>query len=283
MKILLFGYHDAGYRALRALIARGHDVLVVTHPSPPEIPSVAALADALGLKWTTDGVESFLALATEFRPDIMFSVYYRRILSQDILDIPRLGSFNFHPSLLPKHRGCFSAPWAIIDGDRVTGVTCHRMTEKVDAGEIIDREDVTIAETETGLSLYDKLVNTTASLFVRVLDRAETGSLEGTPQEGEGSFHRREVPFDGLIDAQWPRARIDRFIRALYFPPYHPATVLVDGHRSTVRTIEQYDRLMRNAEVSGSPVPEIVAARNRAGTANHPTESVVETSHARRD
>ncbi len=283
MKILLFGYHDAGYHALRALIAGGHDVLVVTHPSPPEIPSVAALADALGLKWTTDGVESFLALATEFRPDIMFSVYYRRILSQDILDIPRLGSFNFHPSLLPKHRGCFSAPWAIIDGDRVTGVTCHRMTEKVDAGEIIDREDVTIAETETGLSLYDKLVNTTASLFVRVLDRAETGSLEGTPQEGEGSFHCREVPFDGMIDPQGPGARIDRFIRAIYFPPYHPATVIVDGRRSTVRTIEQYDGLMRNAEVSDSPVPEIVAAGNRAGTANHLTESVVETSHARRD
>ena len=283
MKVLLFAYHDAGYRALRALIAKGHEVLVVTHPSPPEFPSVAALADVLGLKWTMDGVESFLALASEFRPDIMFSVYYRHILSQDILDIPRRGSFNFHPSLLPKHRGCFSAPWAIIDGDRVTGVTCHRMTEKVDAGEIIDRQDVTIAETETGLSLYDKLVNTTASLFLRVLDRAETGALKGTPQEGEGSFHRREVPFGGLIDLQWPRARIDRFIRALYFPPYHPATILVDGHRSTVRTIEQYDRLMRNVEVSHSLVSGIAAAGNRAGAANHPTEPVVETSHARRD
>jgi len=283
MKILLFGYHDAGYRALRALVARGHDVLVVTHPSPPEIPSVAALADALGLKWTTEGVESFLAIATEFRPDITFSVYYRRILSQDILDIARMGSFNFHPSLLPKHRGCFSAPWAIIDGDRVTGVTCHRMIEKVDAGDIIDRENVTIAATETGLSLYDKLVDTTGALFARVVDRAETGSLVGTPQEGEGSFHRREVPFDGLIDPQWPRTRLDRFIRALYFPPYPPASILAGGRRSNVRTIEEYDRLMYTAEVPGSPLRGIASASNRAGVPNQPTESFVETSHARRD
>ena len=283
MKVLLFGYHDAGYRALRVLMAGGHDVLVVTHPSPPEIPSVAALADALGLQWTTNDVESLSAQATEFRPDITFSVYYRSILSQDVLEIPRLGSYNFHPSLLPKHRGCFSAPWAIIDGDDVTGVTCHRMTEKVDAGEIIDRKEIRIAKTDTGLSLYDKLVDARAALFARVLDRADKGPLDGKAQEGEGSFHRREVPFDGLIDPQWPHARVDRFIRALYFPPYDPATVLVDGRRSTVRTIEQYDRLMRSAEVSGSPVPGIAVAGDRGGVANHPTESVVETSHARGD
>ncbi len=283
MRVLLFAYHDAGYRALRTLIARGHDVLVVTHSSPPEIPSVGALADALGLKWTTNDVESLSAQATEFRPDIAFSVYYRRILSQDVLDIPRLGSYNFHPSLLPKHRGCFSAPWAIIDGDDVTGVTCHRMTEKVDAGEIIAREEIKIAETETGLSLYDKLVDTTASLFVRVLGRAETGSLHGTPQEGEGSIHRREVPFNGLIDPQWSRARIDRFIRGLWFPPYTPAFILVGGRRSNVRTIEEYDRLMRSAEVSGGAVPRIAAVCNSADAAKHSTDSVVETAHARRD
>jgi len=264
MRVLLFGYHDAGCRALRTLVAGHHDVLVVTHPTPPDVPSVGALADALELTGTTAGTETILGLATEFQPDIAFSVYYRHILSQDVLDVARLGSFNFHPSLLPKHRGCFSAPWAIIDGDRVTGVTCHRMTEKVDAGEVVDRETVTIAETETALSLYDRLVDTTGSLFARVLDRAETGSLDGTPQTGEGSFHRREIPFEGLIDPQWSRARIDRFIRALYFPPYPPASALIGERRVSVRTIEEYDHVMHVAEVP-----------------NNPTEYDAETCHAR--
>lgn len=243
MKVLLCCYHEAGYRALRTLIAAGHDVAVATHSSPPEVPSVVALAEAMGLAVTTGDTGEALALARRFRPDTTFSVYYRDVLPRAILDIAPLGSYNFHPSLLPKHRGCWSAPWAIIDGDRETGVTCHRMIERVDAGEVIDRILFSIDRNETGISLYYKLVDCAVALVGRVMERAERGPPGGKAQEGTGSYHPREVPFGGSIDPTWPRDRIERFIRAMYFPPYPPATVMVGGVQREIRTMAEFDSL----------------------------------------
>ena len=245
MKVLLCGYHEAGYRALRTLIARGHDVLVATHPTPDGIPSVAALGRWLGIPYVEGAPDAVLATAVRFAPDIIFSVYYRTILPVKVTDLAPLGAYNFHPSLLPRHAGCFSAVWTILEGDVRTGVTCHRMIERVDAGDVVDAISVAVDDTDTGMSLYYKLVDATLVLFDRVLKRAEKERLPGKPQTGKRSHHRREVPHGGMIDPGWPRRRIERFIRALDFPPFPPACVEIQGARCPVRSLEQYDRVMR--------------------------------------
>ncbi len=244
MRVLLCAYHEAGYRALRTAVARGHEVAVATHASPPEVPSVTALASNLGLPLIADEPVFLERHSRSFRPDIIFSVYYRDILPHDVLDIAPRGAFNFHPSLLPRHRGCFSAPWAIIEGDDVTGVTCHRMVERVDAGGIVTTAELPISDTDTGFSLYYKLVDAAVELFTRVLDQAARGLLPQVPQKGAGCFHSRAVPNDGVIDPTWPRDRIERFIRALHFPPFPPACVVLEGMRRSVRSLAEYDAIM---------------------------------------
>ncbi len=246
MKVLLCGYHEAGCRALRTLVARGHEVVVATHEPTPGVPNLADHARALRLPVTVDEIDALREEARRFKPDIIFSVYYRSILPPDVLSLSRLGGLNFHPSLLPRHRGCFSAPWAIIEGDRETGVTCHHMIEQVDAGNVIDREIVAIVSSDTGMSLYYKLVDATLRVFDRLLTPGSALGERGSSQHGAGTHHSRHVPFNGVIDLLWPRERIDRFIRALFFPPYPPAELRLDGRVYEVRTMADFDRLMHD-------------------------------------
>lgn len=241
MRVLLCGYHEAGYRALRILIAAGHEALVATHEAPPELPSVTALARSFGVRTVIDDPAALKSAAVDFAPDVVVSMYYRHILSPDLLSLARIGAVNFHPSLLPKHRGCFSAPWAIIDGDSHTGVTCHVMTCQVDAGDIVGSTIVPIGPDETGISLFYRLADSALGLFERLLDPLESGDIQPTPQCGTPTHHSRKVPFDGLIDRSWPREKIDRFIRAMFFPPYPPAAVMLDGVRRPVRSLAEYD------------------------------------------
>ncbi len=243
MKILLCGYHEAGYRALRTLIGRRHDLLVATHPSPPELPSLSAFARSLDISVVEGDVDQVHAAAQAFAPDLILSVYYRSVLPMATLQLAPRGAYNFHPALLPKHRGSFSAPWAIIDNDAVTGVTSHEMTEQVDAGDIVDTLAFPVADDDYGMTLYYKLVDAAEVLFDRVIRKLEQGPVTTTPQQGESSFHKREIPHGGVIDPTWPRDHIDRFIRALYFPPYPPATVEVDGTRHPVRSLHEFDKV----------------------------------------
>ncbi len=254
MRVLLCGYHEAGYRALRTLVAHGHDVLVATHEAMPGVPDVADLAHMLDLPVAVDDFGDLHEQARRFQPDMLYSVYYRDILPPEILSIPRIGALNFHPSLLPRHRGCFSAPWTIIEGDRETGVTCHVMTERVDAGDVVDRELVPVASDETGMSLYYRLVDAALRSFERVLAQGGRVTEGAAPQEGSSSYHSRKIPFGGEIDPSWSRDRIERFIRALYFPPYLPATVMIAGRRYEVRTLGDFDRLVRGTPKTDSPL-----------------------------
>jgi len=245
MKILLCGYHESGYRALRHLVAYGHEVAVVTHESPMALPSLVHYAETQGLPCVSGALPEVHALASEFRPEIIFSVYYRSIIPNETLSLAPLGAYNFHPSLLPKHRGCFSAPWAIIDGDTITGVTCHRMNERVDQGDIVATSQVSIDDDDTGIRLFYKLIDATVSLFTSVVDQASQGEVCGYPQRGKGSYHKRELPFGGMINPAWSRDRMDRYIRAMTFPPYAPAQLVIGGDTHPIHSLAQVDRVCR--------------------------------------
>lgn len=234
-------------------MAERHDILVATNASSPEIPSVEALARSYGLETLVDNPNSLYPAARRFEPDIIFSVYYRTIVSAETLALAPLGAYNFHPSLLPRHRGCFSAPWSIIEGDRETGVTCHEMTPDIDAGDIVDQSIVEIDDAETGISLYYKLADATVALFPRVLAAVSAGCVTARPQSGESGYHPRRVPYGGVIDPGWSRAKIERFIRAMFYPPYPPAILIIEGKRYPIRSLADYDRIAAEVPRTAEP------------------------------
>ena len=114
----------------------------------------------------------------------------------------QLGGFNLHPSLLPKYRGCFSAPWAIINGESKSGITYHHMNGKFDDDNIILQETIDISDEETGYSLFQKLLHLGVSRFEKSFDLVVREKYKGSPQIGEPSYFPRKVPYDGYIDHQ---------------------------------------------------------------------------------
>ena len=160
MNIYLCGYHKIGCQVLKYLIERCKfdgkkpNVAVFTHrPKMPNVPSLAEAAKHYNVWYTTDSVNKARA---PFEPDIIASVYYRNIIRKRVIDRAKIGSFNVHPSLLPTHRGCSSTPWAIIEGDQITGVTFHYIDEGIDTGNIILQAAIQIDPQETQGSLFNK-------------------------------------------------------------------------------------------------------------------------------
>ncbi|CAJ1458987.1 unnamed protein product [Effrenium voratum] len=155
---------------------------------------------------------------------------------------------NFHPSLLPRHRGSLTQFWAIFDADEEAGTTCHRMVEEFDAGRILRQEPVKLAPDETALSLNHKLALATERCFKHVL---EVFLAEGLPEGEEWDvaqfpYHFRRLPEEGFIDFSWPLDKVDRFIRAMYFPPFTPARLrMEDGSEHRVLNLSQYQALIK--------------------------------------
>lgn len=191
-----------------------------------------------------------LEVAQRFQPDLIVSASYRKRIPASLLAVCA-DRINFHPSLLPKHKGCWSGFWCLFDGDAETGVTCHRMVEEFDQGNILLQERVVVAKDDTSFSIYKKLLPVTALCAQRVFHQYfQTGLPEGEEQQGEGSYHRRCLPFDGLIQPEWDDGQVERFIRAMYFPPFDGAAMMLSGHRVFVPSLEDYHRLQTGSNAS---------------------------------
>jgi len=117
----------------------------------------------------------------DMNPDIIFSLYYRLILSQEVLDIPSLGCINVHPGYLPKDRGPAPSLWNILNGDKFAGITAHYMTKEIDAGDIIDQERICI-DGMTGFELNKKLMGIGTNLIVKNFESIINGTAKRTPQ-----------------------------------------------------------------------------------------------------
>ena len=119
------------------------------------------------------------------QPDVICVVAYGKILPKEILDIPRLGCINVHGSLLPKYRGAAPIQWAVINGEKVTGITTMYMDVGMDTGDMILKEEVNIGEDETTGELWDKLSEVGAKLLVKTLRQIENGNAQRIPQGEE--------------------------------------------------------------------------------------------------
>ncbi|GAB4239946.1 MAG: hypothetical protein OHK005_01790 [Candidatus Methylacidiphilales bacterium] len=200
---------------------------VFTHPDDPRevrwFRSVAERAQAAGLPFLTPDrlppPEWLPRFQEEFRPDLIFSFYYRRMISTTLLNTARLGAFNMHGSLLPKYRGKAPVNWAVLRGETRTGATLHHMVQEPDAGDIVDQEAVSIGPRDRAIEVMDRVT----AAAVTVLDRQLNALLNGTaprhPQNhAESTYFGGRRPEDGRIDWDQPTTDIFNLIRAVTHP-----------------------------------------------------------------
>lgn len=227
MKIVYFGSAHFATPALEALIKSKHEVVcVVTQPDKQKgrhlqvAPTdVKSLAVAAGLKIfqpenikSKESVEFLKSLAA----DLFVIVAYGQILSQEILDLPKIMPINIHASLLPRYRGAAPINWAIINGEKKTGVTIIRVTLKMDSGPILMQNEINIEDKDNAISLEEKLRVCGAQLLMEALEDIESQNYSLTEQEEDKVVLAPKMNKDvGLIDWDTAAAAIANQIRGL--------------------------------------------------------------------
>ena len=170
-------------------------------------------------------------------PDLLLSFYYRGLLPEAMLQVPRLGAFNVHGSLLPKFRGRAPVNWAILKGETRTGATLHRMRSRADTGEIVDQEAVPIGPDDTALEVQRRVTDAAVAILARRLDELKAGTAPAVPQDESAAtrFGRRR-PEDGRIDWSRPAREVHDLVRAVTHPYPGAFTDLFDGKTFVWRT-----------------------------------------------
>lgn len=227
MKIVFMGTPDFAVGALEAIIEAGHQVTaVVTQPDKPkgrgkemQITPVKACALAHGIP-VFQPVKIKAAEEAErlrsYEADIFVVAAFGQILSEEILNMPKFGCVNIHASLLPKYRGAGPIQWAIIDGEKETGVTIMQMDKGIDTGDMLLKTVVPIDERETGDSLHDKLAAAGAKLIVEALSKIERGEVKPQKQNDDDACYAKMLKKSmGEIDWNKSADVLDRLIRGL--------------------------------------------------------------------
>lgn len=227
MKIVFMGTPDFASVALEAIVKAGHEVAAaVTQPDKPkgrgkemQMPPVKECALKYGIPVLQPikvrEAEEVARLAS-FGADIFVVAAFGQILPEEILKMPKFGCVNIHASLLPKYRGAAPIQWAILNGEKETGITIMQMDKGLDTGDILMKRAVPIGERETGESLFDKLSEVGAQLIVEALPKIEKGELKAQKQnEEEASYVGMLKKSMGLIFWEKDAASIDRLVRGL--------------------------------------------------------------------
>ena len=194
MRIVFMGTPDFASASLKKLIDEKFDVVgVFTQPDKPKGRGMELCASPVKELALENGLPVFqpakmrdgtaLAQIKALEPDILVVVAYGRILPDDILVVPKYGAINVHGSLLPKYRGAAPIQWAVLNGDKITGVTTMYLASEMDTGDIIYTAETEIGEYETSGELFDRLKDMGAELLVKTLRDIDAGTAPRTPQD----------------------------------------------------------------------------------------------------
>ncbi|NWJ40414.1 MAG: formyltransferase [Geothrix sp.] len=220
-------YSSVGTAALEGLLEAGVDVVgLYTYPQGPDelwFTPPAVLAAAQGIPVTMApgfNEDSVYDAIRELRPDFLFSFYFREMIQARFLEIPRLGAYNLHGSLLPKYRGRAPINWVLVKGELETGVTLHAMTPKPDDGFIVAQARLPIAWDETALSLTDKAAAAGRDLVRDAIPGLVDGSCPRIDQKtlGPSTYFGGRKPADSRLDFAMTAAEAFNQIRAVADP-----------------------------------------------------------------
>ena len=238
-KLLFFGFSMTGAAVLEELIKMDANIIgVYTYEDNPKenwFPSVKLLAQKYNIptytpeKLGAEDVQNIKNLA----PDIILSVYYRSLISDEILKVAPLGAFNMHGSLLPKYRGRAPINWVLVKGEKETGATLHYMVAKADAGDIVGQKVVPISNEDTALTLTQKVTAAACEIIKEVYPLIETKNLKPRKQDMSiSTYFGRRTPADGLINWNQNAQTIYNLIRAVTKP--FPGAFFEDGGKKII-------------------------------------------------
>ncbi len=227
MRIVFMGTPDFAVPTLLRLISDGHEVVgVFTQPDKPKgrklelTPSdvkVCALEHKIPVfqpKSLKNG--EAMPILNELKPDVIVVAAYGMILREDVLNFPKYGCINAHGSILPKYRGAAPIQWAVLDGEKETGVTAMQMDKGLDTGDMLLTEKVTVGENETSGELFDRLSFLAADVISEVLCLAEKGELHPVPQDDSKSTYARMLSKEDCpLDFSKPALEVHNKIRGL--------------------------------------------------------------------
>ena len=226
MRLIFAGTPEFAARALAALDAAGHDiVLVLTQPDRPAGRGLKLAPSAVKTLAQQRGFDLFQPASlkdaqTQQRlralgADLMVVAAYGLILPEPVLGLTRLGAINIHASLLPRWRGAAPIQRAILAGDARTGISIMQMDRGLDTGPILAAESLAIEAEDTGASLHAKLADMGARLIVDALARLELGQLQARPQPDAGAVYAAKITkAEAEIDWRAPAGEIERKVRA---------------------------------------------------------------------
>lgn len=226
LRAVFMGTAPFALPTVRALRDAEEVIAVVTQPDRPrgrgrEVapPPVKEFALTLGLPiLQPERVKepSFIAQLEGLRPDVIVVAAFGQILPPAVLDVPRLGCVNVHPSLLPKYRGAAPINWAIINGESKTGVTTYLMDEGMDTGAVLLVREVEIGADETAQELGERLAHVGGDLVVEAVRGLKQGILHPVPQDAKGASYAPLLKkADGLIQWEEEAGRIRNRIRGM--------------------------------------------------------------------
>ena len=237
MRIVFMGTPDFAVGALQAIIEAGHQVAaVVTQPDKPKgrgkelqmtpVKTCAIAHDIPVFQPVKIKDPEAVEVLRGYQADIFVVAAFGQILSEEILAMPKYGCVNIHASLLPKYRGAGPIQWAIIDGEKKTGITIMQMEKGLDTGDMLMQTEVEIEAKETADTLHDKLAAAGARLIVEALPKIESGQVMPRKQNDEESCYAQMLTKSmGRIDWNMEAEKLDCLIRGLISWP-GAATIL---------------------------------------------------------
>ena len=252
--------------SLKALCAAGYDVVgVFTQPDRPKGRGNKVIASPVKqvavekgipvfqpLRIRKDGVDDLKALA----PDLCVTAAFGQILSQEILDIPRIGTINVHASILPRHRGSAPINWAILQGDKTVGVTTMMTDKGIDTGDMLLKAETPYSKGETAGELTVRMAELGANLLIDTLKQLEAGTLTRIPQDHKNMTYDPMLTKEmGIVD--WSDSAEDIVNRIHGLNPWPGCSTAIDGGRL---------KLLRAEVTEGKGQPgEILAADPKTG------------------
>ena len=227
MKVIFMGTPDFSVGTLEALIEAGHEVaLVVTQPDKPKgrggkmqytpVKEVAVAHNIPVYQPKRIREPECIEELRKYNADIMVVIAFGQILPKEILEMTPYGCVNVHASLLPSYRGAAPIQWAVINGEKESGVTTMQMNEGLDTGDMLLKVEIPLDEKETGGSLHDKLAEAGARLCVETLDALKAGTVTPEKQGDSPTAYAKMLDKHmGKIDWKMSAKEIERLIRGL--------------------------------------------------------------------
>lgn len=272
MKLVFMGTPDFAVPSLQALVKNGHEVMAVfTQPDRPAgrgknlRPSpVKVAAQELGLSLNQPEkvkTPESIQLLKELRPEAIIVVAYGQILSKEILELPRYGCINVHASLLPDWRGAAPIHWAIIQGEKKTGVTTMQMDVGLDTGDMLMKAEYPISEESTTGEVHEALAQLGGELLIKTLSALTKGELQATPQVGEtryASLLKREHE-----EIHWSRSAQDIHNQIRGLNPWPGAYTTFHGENLKVwKSKVSNEALVTRPQLANAQVGEVLENAN---------------------